>query len=78
MLNTAVFAVDSTGKVVGEIAKSCLVVIAVTNDQINTDNLQQQEKNEIEIATDEQKDVTHLLLKFKEYLHTALQKSCNS
>jgi len=54
------------------------VVIAVANDQINTDNLQQQEKNEIEIATDEQKDVTHLLLKFKEYLHTALQKSCNS
>ncbi len=61
MLYTTVTAVDFPGDGICKISKDCLVVIAVTNDQIYTQHLQQQEKKKIKIPPNEKKNVTHLL-----------------
>lgn len=69
-IDPAVLRIDLTCKLVGRIAKSSLVVFAVMDDQVNTDSLEDEEKEEIKMAADEKKDVSHrgrniLILNYK-------------
>jgi len=60
--NVTVLGIYFSGELVRHISKRSIVIHTVMYDKINTDNLQYQEKKEIEITTDEKKDITQLLL----------------
>jgi len=59
VFNAIVFFVESSCKFTSNTHKSRLMELVVSNKERNGNNLQHQEEQEIEIPSDEEKNITH-------------------